>query len=274
VKREKHGELAEDHCHDHNMPRKGGEWENKDEYLEIKSFVPLWSRRLWSDNANGRDVLGPLFSSDHPIDYGGFWGPGWLLRGLLLGSPHLLDLLVDGLLLLLLPAGGQGEHGDPTTTSSPLLTTLPSQMVPPPIHQLPPGPSLVQVAQHDKEERKEDAEHGKDDDHEGEQQLHLGQEGTAQASVHHHHTRPKSTCHVAHCPPKYLSALLSTLLFLDHKIMERTMHVSFMHTMTLVFAQIICSATFTFQLDQYTLCVSNILLLVNSICLDFNLLRS
>ena len=83
-------------------------------------------------------------------------------------------------------------------------------MVPPPIPQLPPGPSLVQVAQpgkerikkvakkgkkrdsHDKEERKEDAEHGKDDDHEGEQQLHLGQEGTAQASVHHHHTRPKS----------------------------------------------------------------------------------
>merc|ERR1711934_875893 len=83
---------------------------------DLLDFVRLWSRRLWSDKADGRDVLGPLFS-----------------------SPHLLDLLVDGLLLLLLP-GGQGEDGEPATSSSSLLTTL--HMVPPPIHQLPPRPSL------------------------------------------------------------------------------------------------------------------------------------
>ena len=117
---------------------------------DLLNFVRLWSRRLWSDKADGRDVLGPLFSSDHPIDYGWLWGPGRLLHGLLLGSPHLLDLLVDGLLLLLLP-GGQGEDGEPATSSSSLLTTLPSQMVPPPTHQLPPRPSLVQVAQPGKE---------------------------------------------------------------------------------------------------------------------------
>merc|ERR1719242_2363381 len=110
------------------------------------------SRRLWSDKANGRDVLGPLFSSDHPIDYGGLWGPGRLLHDdlLLLHGPHLLDLLVDRLLLLLLlPAGGgsQGEHS--TASNSLLMKALSSsQMVP--IQQLSSiGPPLVQVAEHD-----------------------------------------------------------------------------------------------------------------------------
>merc|ERR1712212_1197868 len=131
------------------MPRRGVDGRRMN--ILRSDFVRLWSRRLWSDKANGRDVLGPLFSCDHPIDYGGLWGPGRLLHDglLLLHGPPLLDLLVDRLLLLLLlPAGGgQGEHGDPTGSS--LLTTLPSsQMVP--IQQLPSTrPPLVQVAQHD-----------------------------------------------------------------------------------------------------------------------------
>ena len=116
-------------------------------------FTPLWSRRLWSDKANGRDVLGPLFSSDHPIDYGGLWGPGRLLHDglLLLHGPHLLDLLVDRLLLLLLLSAGGGSQGEHSIGSS-LLTALPcSQMVP--FQQLPStGPPLVQVAQPGKEE--------------------------------------------------------------------------------------------------------------------------
>ena len=45
---------------------------------------------------------------------------------------------------------------------------------------------------HDKEERKEDAEHGEDDHHQGQQQLHLRQEGAAQACVHHQRTQPNS----------------------------------------------------------------------------------
>merc|ERR1719239_1358937 len=131
------------------MPRRGVDGRRMN--ILRSDFVRLWSRRLWSDKANGRDVLGPLFSSDHPIDYSGLWGPGLRLHDglLLLHGPHLLDLLVDRLLLLLLlPAGGsQGEHGDPTGSSLP--TALPSSQIVP-IQQLPSAtPPLVQVAQHD-----------------------------------------------------------------------------------------------------------------------------
>ena len=119
-------------------------------------FIRLTSRRLWSHKPNGWDVLGPFFGCDHPIDYGGLWGPRRLLHGFLLGSPHLLDLLVDGLLMLPLP-GSQGKDRCSTRTSSPLLATLLSpQMVPPPTQQLPPRPPLVQVAQPEKERIKAD----------------------------------------------------------------------------------------------------------------------
>ena len=111
----------------------------------------LWSRWLWSNKANGRDVLGPLLRSDHPVDYCGLWGPWRLLQGLLLGGPRcLLDLLVDGLLLVIvpLPGGGcQGEDRRLTRSTVWLMATV----LPSPTHHHPTGPPLVKVAQSGKE---------------------------------------------------------------------------------------------------------------------------